>query len=602
MPTLKVINSREAYADGAEYELLNIFKNVKDVSSNSDELQQYIKDWPTDYHLNRERNNILLPIEIKPGMKILDVGGGTGVATRYLAEKGANVTLLEGELSRALVAQERCRDLKNVEIIVGEVNDLEVFDKYDLILVIGVLEYIGLSNAQEWLKKLESLLDQDGHLALAIENRLGIKYFLGYPEDHTGKYWDGILNYYGQDAPRTYAKSELRELLNYSGFKYLNWWYPFPDYKMPLTILSEQALLDLNSQELSGIIKKPFQSAGFDSLLNFSGKLLIESISRAGLLDQLSNSFLVLCSKDKPKTRSSNAVIFESSPNYRKNKYRKQKTLVHFDKILIWNECKSDNLDDEKDEIVEFSVKSRDFFHGDTLLGEIKKSSGNVTSNIINKYCTNLSNIISSTIHESLKREINPYLPGELCKQVVGNFDIGLDNFIRKEDLLIFFDEEWKSKKGVCLELALLRSLMYLFINSDEYWNDRIHDSKKVLWDHLNEMTNAIIGKSHHSMADLVNAENWFLSNVSVLNMKGKGEKIIASLISTPRRHNNEDLPLNEDALPIFKERYEPVRRLNNSVDRKDSELISIYNSKSWKYAQFLRRLYKILTLQSRNL
>lgn len=596
MPTLKVINSRESYTDGAELELLEILKNAKDVSSNSDELQQFIKDWPTDYHLNRERNNILLPLEIEPGMKVLDVGGGTGVATRYLAEKGASVTLLEGELSRALVAQERCRDLKNVEIIVGEVNDLEVSDKYDLILVIGVLEYIGFNNAQEWLKKLEGLLDQDGQLALAIENRLGIKYFLGYPEDHTGQYWDGILNYYGKDAPRTYAKNELKELLNCAGLKYLNWWYPFPDYKMPLTILSEQAFIDFNSEELSKLIKKPFQSAGFDSLLNLSGKILIDSISKAGLLNQLANSFLVICSKRKPTAMSSNAVIFGSDPNYRKDKYRKQKTLVHFDKKLIWNECKIENLEDKKDEIVEFSVKNRDFFRGDTLLAQVKKSSGDLTSNIIKEYRINLSNITSTTLHDSLNKELNPYLPSELCKQVLGNFDIGLDNFIRNEELIIFIDEEWKSKKGVCLELGLLRSLMYLYMNSDEYWNDKINNPNGILWDHLHEITSSIIGPTHHSMQDLVNAENWFLSNISVLNMKGKSEKMIASLISKPRLHYNEGLPLNDDALQVLKERYEPVRRLGDLIDSKDAELSAIYNSKSWKLAQLVRRLYKIFT------
>jgi 2-polyprenyl-3-methyl-5-hydroxy-6-metoxy-1,4-benzoquinol methylase len=596
MPTFKVINSRDSYADGAESELLRILKNVSDVSSDSDELQRYITDWPTDYHLNRERNNILLPLEIRPGMKILDVGGGTGVATRYLAEKGANVTLLEGELSRALVAQERCRDLKNVEIIVGEVDDLEAHNQYDLILVIGVLEYIGLNNAQQWLKKLEGFLGHDGQLALAIENRLGMKYFLGYPEDHTGQYWDGILNYYGKDAPRTYAKKELKELLNNVGLEYSNWWYPFPDYKMPLTILSEQALIEFDSEELAKLIKKPFQSAGFDSLLTFSGGKLIESISNAGLLDQLANSFLVICSKHRHATPANNSVIFGSDPNYRKNKYRKRKILINYEEGLIWNECKLKNEENEEDDIVDFAVKSREFFRGETLLQEVKKRSGDLTSNIIAEFRINIPNIISTTRHKTFNKVINPYLPGEFCNQVLGNFDIGLDNFIKNDERITFFDQEWNSKKGVCLELGLLRSLMYFYMNSDEYWNDRFNDPNLTLWDHLHAVTRAILGTTHHTMLELVNAEIWLLDHISVLNMDCKSEEMIASLVSKPRSFFNEGLPLDEGAMEVLKKRYEPIFRLNDLMDSKNVELDSIYNSKSWKLAVLIRSLKKLFT------
>ena len=49
------------YSDGVESEryLEGVFKNAKDLSSGSNELENYIKDWPSEYHLTVKEHSFL---------------------------------------------------------------------------------------------------------------------------------------------------------------------------------------------------------------------------------------------------------------------------------------------------------------------------------------------------------------------------------------------------------------------------------------------------------------------------------------------------------------------------------------------------------------
>lgn len=595
MPTLKVINSREAYADGAELELLGILKNAKDVSSNSDELQQFIKDWPTDYHLNRERNSILLPLEIEPGMRVLDVGGGTGVATRYLAEKGANVTLLEGELSRALVAQERCRDLENVEIIVGEVSDLDKTEKYDLILVIGVLEYIGAKSANEWLRTLRSFLKEDGQFALAIENRVGLKYFMGYPEDHTGKFWDGILDYYGNDKPRTYSKKELFDLLSSAGFENQNWWYPFPDYKMPRTILSEKSFQLLDPIQISNQLRLPFQAAGSGTLLDFDEKNLILSIGKSGLLEELSNSFFVICDNThKPKNRDT--VLYSVDPNHRKSKFRRIKRLKKNSENLFWDEelFETSKIGETNSEFIEYKTHIRPFFSKSTVYQDVKDLHLKGEVRLVQSYKELLSSIIEATKNEKKQAQINPYLPMHEClANPIFNFDISLSNFYPDGKDLVFFDNEWGSQKGVCLELAVTRALFYHYWGDNAIWLRNEEFSTATLDEFISKEVKEILGTAHHSTEDFIKAEAWFASHLSNTSKEARELELQYAFMSKPISGPSQSMPLSPYAFEILRQRFNPVIELERTINTKNEDIRVIIESKTYKTANILKRVYK---------
>lgn len=114
-------------------------------------------------------------------------------------------------------------------------------------VVNGVLEYAmsfteGKTPYETFLQRMGAYLKPEGRLLIAIENRLGLKYFAGAPEDHTDLHFFGINGYPGNQSVRTFSKNELGELLENSGFPFLRFYYPYPDYKFPTEIFTDESL------------------------------------------------------------------------------------------------------------------------------------------------------------------------------------------------------------------------------------------------------------------------------------------------------------------------------------------------------------------------
>jgi len=78
-----------SYKDSSEEYLLRIFKNSVDLRSDSKELERYIRDWPTKYHLSVKRANLLRCLDFlnkHKDKKVLELGAGCGAITRWLGE------------------------------------------------------------------------------------------------------------------------------------------------------------------------------------------------------------------------------------------------------------------------------------------------------------------------------------------------------------------------------------------------------------------------------------------------------------------------------------------------------------------------------------
>ena len=232
------------YSDGSEERVLAAVETATDLSSLSDELTLQATDWPTYYHLSTARANLLRGLALDPAAMVLEVGAGCGALTHHLAERCAAVDALEPELARAQVVRRRTRDLANVEVFVGDAFDLPVAEAYDLVVVVGVLEYVGGGVADTapyhaFLERAAALLRPGGTLLLAIENRLGVKYLAGAPEDHTGRQFDSIQGYPGGANARTFSRRELTSLLAAAGLsaRVLS---AFPDYKLTRALLTDE--------------------------------------------------------------------------------------------------------------------------------------------------------------------------------------------------------------------------------------------------------------------------------------------------------------------------------------------------------------------------
>jgi SAM-dependent methyltransferase len=231
------------YSDGDEVEefILDVLKTEKDVFEvlNSD------NRWPVLYHLSPRRENIVEPMDIAKEDEVLEIGAGMGSVTAPLARRAGHVDCIELTKRRSLANAYRNRNKDNIDIYVGNFSKIQLKKKYEKVVLVGVLEYAryyvpGKDPFHEFLKKVYGFLKPGGKAYIAIENRLGMKYFSGAPEDHLGVPYCGIEGYVRTEGEaRTFSRSELAKLIADAGFSSSFFYYPFPDYKLPTIIYSD---------------------------------------------------------------------------------------------------------------------------------------------------------------------------------------------------------------------------------------------------------------------------------------------------------------------------------------------------------------------------
>jgi len=288
---------RDLYSDGdVEDEILSLVQSHDDFTGILAEETR----WPVLYHLAPERRNLLDWYPFDRRRTLLEIGAGCGALTGMFCEKLQKVVAVELSRKRSQIIERRCRAFRNLEVMVGNFDDMTFPEPFDYVTLIGVLEYAknfirADRQYHHLLDKVGKLLSPDGRLIIAIENRYGLKYWAGSREDHTAGFFDGIEGYvHPRGIQETFGRREIMDLLNSSGFEYLQFYYPHPDYKMPLEIFSDHCLPGIDQ------ILKESPNFDQDRMVLFSETLAFSSLIRNGMYDFFANSFLIIASKGKP--------------------------------------------------------------------------------------------------------------------------------------------------------------------------------------------------------------------------------------------------------------------------------------------------------------
>ena len=287
---------QDLYSDGPIEDL--ILKIV--MENDEDDFNKIIYEshnWPVLYHLSHMRQNIVDVLPITKSDSVLEIGSGCGAITGALADKAKKVDCVELSKKRSTINAHRNKKYNNICIKVGNFEDIEknLEEKYDYITLIGVLEYgAAYINSSEpysdFLKMVKNHLNKNGKIVIAIENKLGLKYFAGCKEDHTGRCFEGIEGYPTTNGVCTFGRTELEKLIKDCGYSETTFYYPYPDYKLPKVIYSDDYLPQIG--ELN------------DNVCNYDGKRMIlfddakvfDSIIKENLFPYFSNSFLVIAS------------------------------------------------------------------------------------------------------------------------------------------------------------------------------------------------------------------------------------------------------------------------------------------------------------------
>lgn len=502
MSELYTFGHETTYADGGEPAVERAVATSIDRRVQSDELAAYMVDWPTTYHLSRARTNLLRPFRWRPGLRVLEIGAGCGAITRFLGETGAEVDAIEPAAARARVAALRTSDLSNVRVGVGRLADFTTTAPFDVVLVIGVIEYCERygQSADRFLACVRRLVAPTGVLVLAIENQLGLKYQLGHVEDHVGRPFVGIEGYPDAEGVRTFSRHRLEKLVEHAGFARQRWLYPFPDYKLPSAIVDasgfstpDEAALHLSL--IRDVVNDPVSAAS----LPFEPRRAMASWAAAGLAAHVSNSFLVVAG-----THASVSDFVEPDTSLWQ--------FTSARRLAAWGACRrfmgrtaaggpavvrssaeAPELPKEREWLRQVVVAERPFVRGVTLLDDLRDAAERRDEPGVAAVClmlraelerhvvvpdiaTDITRTIPRHVTSAIVPDVSPdaahdglHLPPPhpfaswlplSGPRLPGRFlDAALDNFVRDARGCHFIDAEWEALGHVDLFAVLARAL-----------------------------------------------------------------------------------------------------------------------------------------------
>lgn len=291
---LKHYPGEDFYCDGeVEDELLEITRNYAQVEY--PRIIEERKSWPVLYHLSSLRENIVDWLPIDSGMKVLEVGSGCGAITGALARKAGEVHCVDLSKKRSMINAYRHMECENVTIHVGNFQDVEpdLPCDYDYILLIGVFEYAQAyiesgSPYEDFLHIIGKHIKNNGRIAIAIENKLGLKYWAGCKEDHLGTWFSSLEDYPEGGVVRTFTRKGLIKTARRCGFSDISMYYPYPDYKFMTKLYSDSHL------PKPGELSSNLRNFDRERLQLFDEKRVFDTLIKEEEFPLFSNSYLMI--------------------------------------------------------------------------------------------------------------------------------------------------------------------------------------------------------------------------------------------------------------------------------------------------------------------
>lgn len=573
----RVGSDKFPYSDGDEVEnrLLRIIEGAIDISTSSEELARAIVDWPTEYHLSTTRHNLLRPFAIGAEHKVLELGCGCGAMTRYLGETGATVVAVEGSMRRSQIAASRCRDLPNVTVYCDNLIDFSAPLEFDFVTLIGVLEYSpifiqGPDPIDTCLRHARSMLNADGALVLAIENQLGLKYFNGCSEDHVSIPYYGINGLYKCHDPVTFGRYALAKILTEAGLLEHEFYFPFPDYKLPGLIVNEVALRErcLNLADL--LIPHTGRCYPETHHRAFAEDLAWCSVIDNSLLADLANSFLVLARHSNATTPRTAWMAKMFSRGHRRPCYQIESSIEQTnDGTLIVR--KSRVFPDAAGNAslwLRHAVSDSDYLPGKLCIARVHRAMAREAGmdELAACFAPWLNFLLSRTTTDSSG---DYWLPGNFVDCIPANM------IETNAGELHYFDAEWSSETPIPLSWIVIRGVIYSLSGCLE--------NSMLLNETYRKFTTGIAKRNHINLS---------LANFTVADQLERQlvEECHADHHSIPRFSDFLDNPL-----------FLTVRLAQHSTDYQRSlawhqtELARVKRTVSWRITMPIRVTWNIL-------
>lgn len=587
------------------YEDADLEDEIYDIICNGEDIIDVLKrnnHYEYHYFLSPLRHNLFHWYPFKKEGSLLEIGAGYGQLTSLFTQKVDHVVAVEETESKCKIISKRAGD---ATVLLSDFNDIQVDEKFDYIVLCNVFEYAKSFVQSEnpyvdYLKYLKKFLKNDGVILLALSNRLGLKYFAGYKEEHTNQYFNGINGYDDIDYVQTFTKTEICNIIDASGFSNHRFFYPYPNHEFSEIINTDKYINEI-----------PYTGMTYystDRILFFDEVELNLILTQDNISQYFANSFLV-------EIRSSDMNYPTDNIDFVKLNTNKEEEFNIY--TTIWS--------DDKVSKTPISPKAinhikRMFDNSEYVMGKIKclkaEMKGNslyydflkgksfehlVLDAIIDNNRDKFFKLIED-FHDALffnSFESNEYATNEFLKvfkvksdinfhcHEKTNLDVVFSNMFLVDGEFISIDYEFLLDFPVPLEFIFIRVLNY-HINHNNLINGFTNLEEIFDYFHM-DIKNLELFQTWQS-----NFFNYILNQPNFTNSKkipfedfDKSEKIKKDIALK----NVEIEKKNKE----IKEKNEEIESLNNQIRKKDEEIKSLLNSNSWKMTKPLRKLKSIL-------
>ena len=283
------------------------FGQIEDFSFDNQSLNKLDQTFARELHFSPMRANYLRAFDWSQAKCVLEIGCGSGSLVQFLAGQDLQVDAIEPNRQLAQLAQLRTRKFTQVRIFSDAFGQLDfAAQKYDVIILNGVIDSVlnlSITNSKDYadcirqlLQKCAALLNTNGQILLAADNRQGLKYVYGATDERVQKSYYGFNGYKQHHVKQSLNLSEWRSLINDLEFAKVQEYYLFPDYRLTSVILGKDYCQQnqFAFQHLEGISSKDYfqyQALGVNEIL------LYQAANGHGHLGDFANSCLFVLSK-----------------------------------------------------------------------------------------------------------------------------------------------------------------------------------------------------------------------------------------------------------------------------------------------------------------